>query len=216
VIVAVSGTGTGVGKTHIACALVAGLRDRGMDVVGWKPVESGVGGHPGAPGEDEALLQRANGGIAVPPTVRLREPLSPHLAARREGIAIESAALHATLENLDRRHAIVVVELAGGLFSPFDDHLDNAEWIGDLEPRTIVVAPDRLGVLHDCGAVVRAALAVHAIVLSPPERADASSGTNATELRARPRLAGIPIVAVARAPIDVLRRDDALIALAMP
>lgn len=214
-IVAVTGTGTGVGKTHVACAIIAGLRDRGVRAVGWKPVESGVLGEVG---EDELRLREASGSTPAP-TIRLREPLSPHLAARREGIAIDAAALRVTLIGFAPRWDVVVVELAGGLFSPFDDRLDNADWLADLGTRLIAIAPDRLGVLHDCGALVRAAgaaPAIHAFVLSPPMNPDASTGTNADELRARPRLAGIPVVGVARAPIDELRRDDRLVDLAMP
>lgn len=212
-IVVVTGTGTGVGKTHIACALVTGLRARGLDAVGWKPVESGV---DGAIGADEALLAAASNHVAVPPTIRLRAALSPHLAARREGIAIDGSAIRTRLDELALRHTITIVELAGGLFSPFDDRSDNADWLGDIDARLIVVAPDRLGVLHDCGAVIRAVRRIHAFVLSPPAAPDASTGTNADELRRRPKLSGITVVAVTRAATDELCRDGALVELAMP
>ena len=75
------------------------------------------------------------------------------------------------------------------------------------------VAPDRLGVLHDVTATVRAAstvgLAVHHIVLSAPAVPDASTGTNAGELRV-----GLPVTSLPRASIADLRRDPALVALA--
>lgn len=184
-IIVVSGTGTGVGKTHIACALVTGLRGRGGDVVGWKPVESGVIDLREQP-SDEARLGDASGG-AVAPTLRLSAPLSPHLAARRDGVTIDGVAIGAQLDRLAAAHQIVVLELAGGLFSPFDDQLDNADWLAAIpELRLVVVAPDRLGVLHDVGATVRAAaqanLRVHAIALARFVEADASTGTNAAEL----------------------------------
>ena len=38
----VLGTDTGVGKTHVGCALVRALRGRGVDVAVSKPVESGA------------------------------------------------------------------------------------------------------------------------------------------------------------------------------
>jgi len=215
VIIAVTGTGTGVGKTHLACALVGGLLDRGTRAIGWKPVESGV---DGAAGADEALLREASG-IATP-TIRLRAPLSPHLAARHEGIELDAAALRETLAELAARWEVVVVELAGGLFSPFDDRIDIAEWLGAIDARVLVVAPDRLGVLHDVTAVVRASasvgLALHAIVLAPPALPDASTGTNLDELRARPALRELMITGVRRASIAELRCDAALLALATP
>jgi dethiobiotin synthetase len=50
----------------------------------------------------------------------------------------------------------------------------------------VLVAPDRLGVLHDVGACVRAAavdgITFAAIALSAPAQADASTGTNAAEI----------------------------------
>jgi dethiobiotin synthetase len=211
VIVAVTGTGTGIGKTHLACALVGAMRDRGTNAVGWKPVESGVGGD--SPDSDEALL-RAASGVDLPPTLRLRAPISPHLAARREGKAIDGMAIRTTLDALTARYETIVLELAGGLCSPFDDRIDNVDFLAPLRPRTILVAPDRLGVLHDVSAALRAASAVdldiHAIALVAPVSTDDSSGSNAAELRSR---LGVEVVEVPRAPIAELRRFAPLVTL---
>ncbi|MBK7535957.1 MAG: dethiobiotin synthase [Myxococcales bacterium] len=170
-IIAVVGTGTGVGKTHVATALLTALRARGQAAVGWKPVESGV---TGAQGEDERLLALATG--EVTPTLRLRAALAPNLAARLAGVTLDSRALATMLGELSARWPCLLLELAGGLFSPLDDELDNAEWLAALpsalrgELRLVLVAPDRLGVLHDVSAACRAAaglgLAPATIVLS--------------------------------------------------
>jgi dethiobiotin synthetase len=214
VIVAVTGTGTGVGKTHVACALIGGLRDRGIDAVGWKPVESGVS--PDAVDTDESLL-RAASESAVAPTVRLRAPLSPHLAARLEGREIDGDAIRTRLGALAKKYDLVVLELAGGLCSPFDDRIDNLDWLAQVRPRMILVAPDRLGVLHDVSATLRAAAAidldVHAIVLGAPAIPDDSTTTNAAELRTRH---GIQLVELPRAPIAELRGLSSLVALVSP
>jgi dethiobiotin synthetase len=210
-LVGVTGTGTGIGKTHVARALIEALRALGADVVGWKPVESGVVGERG---DDEAQLAAASE-PATAPTLRLRAPLSPHLAARREGSPIDPAALAKLREVVLARCEVLVMELAGGLFSPFDDRLDNADWLVGSDARVVVVAPDRLGVLHDTSAVLRAArplgLTIEAIVLSAPETPDASTGTNAEELRARHAIAAF---ALPRAPVATLARDPALVGLA--
>jgi dethiobiotin synthetase len=202
VIVAVTGTGTGIGKTHVACALLGALRDRGVRAVGYKPVESGV--DPGAPETDEALLRAASGGTVAAPTLRLRAPLSPHLAARREGKVIDGARIRATLAALPALYEVVVLELAGGLCSPFDERIDNVDVLSAFAPRTILVAPDRLGVLHDVSAAVRAAAAVeldlHAITLVAPAAPDDSTTTNAAE--------------IPRTPVDELRRHPAIVELA--
>src|SRR6187549_3196197 len=146
-IVAIVGTGTGVGKTHVAAALLRHLRASGQRALGWKPVESGV--PLGAEGEDERALREACGVSAK--TLRLTAPLSPHLAARRQGLTLDPTPLLAELAELAAAWPIVVLELAGGWFSPFDDHLDNAEWLAALpqalraQLAPILVAPDRLG-----------------------------------------------------------------------
>lgn len=212
-ILAVVGTGTGVGKTHVAAALVRALRARGVVAGGWKPVESGVEGEHGA---DELALRQAGG--AVGPTLRLREPLAPNVAARAAGVRLDGAAIARQLGELAARWPVLVLELAGGLFSPFDDALDNAEWLAAL-PATLVadvalvlVAPDRLGVLHDVSSTLRAGRALglwpRAVALSriapepatggpPPATsvaADVSVGRNAAELSRRPLTAALPVV----------------------
>lgn len=215
VIVVVTGTGTEIGKTHLACALVGALVDLGARALAWKPVESGV---TGAHGDDEGRLAEAAGTTAGVPTLRLRAPLSPHLAARREGVVIDEAQLRARLHTLATRAPIVVLELAGGLFSPLDDALDNADWLvrSGLPLTLLLAAPDRLGVLHDVGATLRAARALglpcDTVALVAPAHPDASTGTNACELAAR--AVDLAVVSIPRAPVDALRRHPSIVELA--
>jgi len=216
-IIAVAGVGTGVGKTHVSCALVGGLRDRKKQAVGWKPVESGVTAE--TRNTDEALLAEASGGSAAP-TLRLKAAIAPNMAARLEGVTLDPVAIKNTLAELNARHEIVVFELAGGLFSPFDDSLDNAEWLAhcNLAPRVLLVGGDRLGILHDISSTIRASralgLAIHGIVLAAPEKADDSTGNNALQIRSRPQLRGMRVVEIPRAPVAELRGHAGLLSLA--
>ena len=76
----VTGTDTGVGKSYVAALLTVGL-----EAAYWKPVQSGAD-------TDADWVRRVTGLPAervLPETYRLREPLSPHEAARREGVQIE-------------------------------------------------------------------------------------------------------------------------------
>lgn len=164
-IVYVVGTGTDVGKTHVAAALA-----KASGLPAWKPIVSG--------GLED--VERLG---ARPPLVALRDPISPHLAARREGVTLSARAIvDATTDGS------VIVESAGGLYSPLSDEETNADVALLYGARAIVVlvAPDRLGVLHDVGATVRAAesngIAFAAIALSAPAQPDASTGTNAAEI----------------------------------
>jgi dethiobiotin synthetase len=216
VIIAVAGVGTGVGKTHVACALVGGLRDQSKQAVGWKPVESGVTAE--SKNTDEQLLAEVSGG-AVAPTLRLKAAISPNMAARLEGMTIDAVAIKNTLAELNKQHEIVVLELAGGLFSPFDDLLDNAEWLArcNLAPRVLLVGWDRLGILHEVSSTMRAAralgLAIHGIVLGAPEKADEATGNNAMQIRSRPQNRAMRIVEIPRAPVAELRKHAELLSL---
>jgi dethiobiotin synthetase len=89
----VTGTDTGVGKTRVACALVRGLRRRGIDAGAMKPIETGVA----AAGPLDALaLREAAGGEDPLDDVcpqRFALPAAPTAAARHEGRAVDVAAL---------------------------------------------------------------------------------------------------------------------------
>jgi dethiobiotin synthetase len=182
-LVVVTGTGTEIGKTRVAEALLLALGRRGSRAAGIKPVESGVEG----PDTDAERLRKASSFHVKHSGVRLAEPLSPHLAARHEGTQVDLEALTRDARTCLADVDVLLVELPGGLFTPVTDHALNADFAARLAPDALLlVAPDRLGVLHDTIATVRAAaaasLTIDAIVLVAPERADASTGTNASEL----------------------------------
>ncbi len=191
----VTGTGTGIGKTHVSGALLlawaCALAGAGVDdpkVAGRKPVESGVSAS-GADGDGALLARLSTFHVKrFPPPYRLARPVSPHLAARDAGTQIDLGTLQAYVAAVRSAEVDgVLVELAGGLFSPLAPGLSNADVARVLAPDLVVlVAPDRLGVLHEVGATARAAASagviLTGIVLVAPLSPDASTGTNAGEL----------------------------------
>lgn len=118
----IAGTDTGIGKTHAACTLIHALRARYRRVCGMKPVASGCLQTPEGLRNEDALALQAAGSAALPYAainpVALREPLSPHLAARLEGVTVELAPLRAAFETLRASHDCVVVEGVGGWMVP--------------------------------------------------------------------------------------------------
>lgn len=209
-----------MGKTRLASALIAAWRLAGQGAVGWKPVESGVVDAPHGEGEDERALREAAGLVTSPaPTVRLRRPLSPHLAARYDRVDLGAVPWLDRLAAVQATAPIAVIELAGGLCSPFDDDRDNLDWLASWPPalaaerRLLLVAKDQLGVLHDVGAAVRAAagcgLGPAAVALVAPVVADESTGTNLAALRER---AGgrWPCLTVPRLSVMALAEQGAL------
>src|SRR5699024_10974925 len=114
VIIIVTGTDTGVGKT-IACAALAARAGPGSIVA--KPTQTGVGTY----GADTDVV-RDLAGCDVVEFVRLADPLAPDTAARRHGIRLPSIEAHAErVGALAAEHDTVIVEGAGGLLVPLDN-----------------------------------------------------------------------------------------------
>lgn len=213
----VTGTGTGIGKTHLTAALLGAwtriLLHGGMGeprIAGLKPVESGVDGH--ASTDWETLGHASTFHVKHSPPYLLSRAVSPHLAAADEGRTIDLQLIRQYVEEVRSEADGVAVELPGGLFSPLAAGVTNADLARMLDPTAILlVAPDRLGVLHDVGAATRAAAAeglrLAAVVLVAPELTDASTATNGRELAA---VCGMRVAAeIPRAEIGALAmRED--------
>lgn len=148
----VTGTDTGVGKTHASCALLHALRGRGIDACGYKPVASGCERTAEGLRNDDALaLLAASGGAepyaAINP-VALEPPIAPHLAARQAGVRITLSRLDAGHDALAARHPTVLVEGAGGWLVPLDDTTSFADWVTARGWPVILVVALRLGCIN--------------------------------------------------------------------
>ena len=129
----VTGTDTGVGKSYVAALLTVGL-----EAAYWKPVQSGADA-------DADWVRRVTGLPAervLPETYRLREPLSPHEAARREGVQIEMSRFALPVQKR------LIVEGAGGVMVPLDDRHLMVDLMVDLGLPVLVVARSELGTIN--------------------------------------------------------------------
>lgn len=213
-LVVVSGTGTNVGKTHFAEALLLALGRSGVRCAGIKPVETGFSDLNAS---DAGRLDNASSFHVKHEGIRFEDPVSPHIAARDAGRPTSLSALADDARQVQAQCAVTLVELAGGLFSPLTETETNAHLVALLRPDLhLLVAPDRLGVLHDLIASCRAAEAmgvvVDGVVLVAVEHPDTSSGRNGPEI---PRLLELPLLAtVRRSPSPVLAGAPDVAALA--
>ncbi|MBF6992690.1 dethiobiotin synthase [Cupriavidus sp. IK-TO18] len=120
----VTGTDTGVGKTHASATLLHALKGAGYRSAGMKPIASGSEWRDGHWHNDDVAQLRAASSVTVPlghtcPFL-LRTPCSPHLAAAREGVRITRAPIRAAFDALRRQADAVVVEGVGGFHVPLD------------------------------------------------------------------------------------------------
>lgn len=149
----VTGTDTGVGKTLVATALLHRLRETHARVIGMKPVAAGA--ERDARGtwfnDDAAALQAASSVNAAAALVNpwlLKAAVSPHIAAHREGVAIELERICAALLALRAQADAVVVEGAGGFRVPLGDTLDGGDLAVALGLPVVLVVGLRLGCLN--------------------------------------------------------------------
>jgi dethiobiotin synthetase len=199
----VTGTDTGVGKTVIAAALVIALRERGVNAIGWKPVETGVSADEPA---DSELLAKASG-VEEPlarPLLSLREPLAPALAAERAGVALDASAIGERLRRLRGAGYRVVVEGAGGLLAPLAWGFTALDLAAAEGLRAVVVARAGLGTLNHVQltveALARREVPIRGVVLNGRgESPDLAEQTNpAALLRLLPRLSVVTTPRLAR------------------
>lgn len=196
---AIIGTDTGVGKTHVTVMLAAGLRALGRRVWLHKPVA--CGDWDGTSADDGRRLRAAVGDGQDPATVcpyEFPEPMSPHLAAAMAGVSLTAAMFDHGLARVAGPHDLLV-EGAGGLLSPLThDRLSFAELLPRWNlPAVLITRPD-LGTLNHTALTVRCARAAGipllGLVISSARPTDGSLAVHyaATELAA---LTGLPVLA---------------------
>lgn len=167
----VTGTGTGVGKSVVAAALSAALVADGVTVHAAKPVLSGLAEYDGGWPHDHELLASITG--QDPDDVAHHQfgpAVSPHLAARESGTHLTPAGLAAGVPR--EAGTVTVVEGAGGLLVPLNDHDQTmADLAAEIGFPLIVAAPPGLGTINHTMLTLEAArhrqLPVAGVVLSP-------------------------------------------------
>ena len=189
----ITGTGTEVGKTHVAALIARQLVAEGVRVGVYKPAASGCRLVDGELIADDAVaLWEAAGRPMTLEAVcpqRFEAPLAPNVAAREEGKRVDAELLRTGIQAW-REFEFVLAEGAGGLMSPLSDDDYNADLARDLGLPLVIVAANRLGVINDTLQTVITAeakgLPVAGVVLNDvTPTADESRATNADELERR-------------------------------
>ncbi|WP_197136289.1 dethiobiotin synthase [Crateriforma conspicua] len=159
----IAGTDTDVGKTYVTALLAAALNGQGKRVGVYKPAASGCNRSGDELVADDAVqLWRAAGKPldldAVCPQ-RFEAALSPPESAKLAGQSVDQRLLVRGAEPwLRGEFDVVLIEGAGGLFSPISDQWMNIDLFQQFDDaRLLVVAANRLGCVHQTLATCIAA-----------------------------------------------------------
>ena len=180
----VSGSGTGVGKTHVAERLIREWREAGESVGALKPVISGFDPR-GPERSDTGRLLAALGesvsqeNVARVSPWRYAAPLSPDMAAAREGRAVPYDEIVSFCREAVRAAAgarRLLIEGVGGVMAPLDEARTMRDLIAAVDVPVVLVGGSYLGGLSHMLTAVEAVRAfgvpVERIVISEtPESA---------------------------------------------
>lgn len=149
----VTGTDTGVGKSLVAGALMFHLRASYARIAGMKPVAAGSEQAPdGHWSNEDVLALQAAATVDVARSLvnpyLLHAPVSPHIAAQRDGVRIELDTIVDACNSLRAQTDALVVEGAGGFRVPLSATQDGADLAVALGLPVILVVGLRLGCLN--------------------------------------------------------------------
>lgn len=149
----VAGTGTDVGKTFLSCAILRTWRDAGLKPLGLKPIMSGFD-PADAEGSDAGKLLAAVGEAVDAAALdriapwRFRAPLSPDMAAAREGRTVSLKEVVAFSRSaLAAADGPVLIESAGGIMSPLTETETMLDWAAALGIPVLLVTGNYLGAI---------------------------------------------------------------------
>jgi dethiobiotin synthetase len=146
----ITGTDTNVGKTWATVALMRYFKSQGKSAIGMKPVASGCTMQDGLLVNADALLLQENATIKLdyqqvnPYAYAL--PVSPHIAGKDK--PVELAVIVAAFNALKDQAQIILVEGAGGWYSPINQHQDNSDLASVLALPVLLVVAIKLGCIN--------------------------------------------------------------------
>ncbi|MDC9582959.1 dethiobiotin synthase [Xenorhabdus sp. PR6a] len=157
-----TGTDTEVGKTVVSCALLQAAKQKGYLTAGYKPVASGSRvTTEGIRNGDALALQRNS---TVPLTYQevnplaFVEPTSPHIISAKLNQPIDFSVLSKGLDRLAKKSDWVLVEGAGGWYTPLSENTTFADWVIQANLPVILTVGVKLGCINHAVLTAKAIL----------------------------------------------------------
>lgn len=188
----ITGTNTDVGKTFIGVAIARALTERDITVIPRKPIESGCTRSDDdlIPQDASALKQAADyqGSLSEVCSYRFEPPISPVRAAHLANKILTTEQLvSACLAGSE--DGFVLVEGAGGFYSPLAENGLNADLAVALQLPVLLVADDKLGVIShvllNVEAIQMRGLPLAGVVLNQLDSERNEHMDNSADLRER-------------------------------
>ena len=187
-----TGTDTGVGKTHTAVQLLHAAQASGLRCAGMKPICCGNRN------DAERLLAASSEGLTIDEInpVWLKTPAAPLSASLIEEVVIDERRLVDALHRLEDRFDFVLVEGVGGWLVPIRCDFFVSDLAAQLKLPVLVVAQNRLGCLNHTNLTVRSVIehglvCVGVVLNDITGLTDIATNTNAEILR---QILDVPIL----------------------
>jgi dethiobiotin synthetase len=149
----ITATGTDIGKTFVSAGLIRHWRAAGRHVDALKPVATGFDPRKTAESDTGVLLAAL--GLPINPVQtdrispwRFAAPLSPDMAASREGRSIDfNAVVEFSLDAIEATTDTLLIEGIGGIMVPLDHEHTVLDWMEAVRAPIVVVTGTYLGSL---------------------------------------------------------------------
>jgi dethiobiotin synthetase len=175
----VTATGTDIGKTFVSAGLIRHWRAAAQNINALKPVVSGFDPDVAA-SSDSGVLLDALGRSVTPQEIarispwRFAAPLSPDMAAQREGRRIDVDELVSFCKsNIAAHDGMTLIEGVGGVMVPLDGDRTMLDWMMLLQIPVVLVAGSYLGTISHTltalDALLRWDIPIAALVVSESE-----------------------------------------------
>ncbi|PHM48137.1 dethiobiotin synthase [Xenorhabdus miraniensis] len=147
-----TGTDTEVGKTVVSCALLQAANKKGYQTAGYKPVASGSEVTTEGIRNGDALALQRNSVVPltyqeVNPLVFV-EPTSPHIVSAELNQPIDFSILSKGLAVLAAKSDWVLIEGAGGWYTPLSENTTFADWVIQENLPVILTVGVKLGCIN--------------------------------------------------------------------
>ncbi len=131
----ITGIGTNIGKT-----VVSAIVTKALEATYFKPIQCGV-----EPTTDKAWVQEITQCNVEEESYLLKMPASPHLAAKAENIVIDKDGIVTRIKGINTS---LIIEGAGGLLVPINNHETFLDLIKAHPLPTIIVSRNYLGSIN--------------------------------------------------------------------